>query len=58
MQDQFPNELDVLPVRGLKLELTGNPDDAEPDTSMGRRKMVLDGEMYDLETPTSELWYA
>ncbi|XP_048772711.2 ceramide kinase-like [Ostrea edulis] len=55
--DQFPNELDVLPVRGLKLELTGNPDDAEPDTSMGRRKMVLDGEMYDLETPTSELWY-
>ncbi|XP_048772636.1 uncharacterized protein LOC125678311 [Ostrea edulis] len=55
--EQFPNEVDVLHVRGLKLDLTGNSDDAEPDTSMGVRTTTLDGEKYELEIPTCELWY-
>ncbi|XP_056000291.1 uncharacterized protein LOC125675703 [Ostrea edulis] len=55
--DQFPNEIDVLHVRGLKLDLTGNPNDAGPDTSMGRGTTILDGEKYEMETPTFELWY-
>ncbi|XP_048772601.2 uncharacterized protein LOC125678295 [Ostrea edulis] len=55
--DELSNVMDVLHVQGVTMELTEILDDTKDDVSMTKRITVLDGETYELESPTLQIWY-
>lgn len=56
-QDELGSDMDVLHIRGIKMELIGGLDDTEPDTALAKRTVILDGEKYELESPSCQFWY-
>jgi hypothetical protein len=57
-QDDLSDVMDVLHARGFSLEVSGSQSGADPDISPTKWKVLLDGEIYEVESPSFELWYS
>ncbi|XP_048776575.1 uncharacterized protein LOC125680836 [Ostrea edulis] len=51
------NEMEVLTAKGITVELTHGLDEENPEKMMLKRLILLDGEMFELEAPSFQLWY-
>nr|XP_022340020.1 uncharacterized protein LOC111134851 [Crassostrea virginica] len=55
--DVQDSEMVAMNVRGLTVDLMDSIDGGDSEVAMLRRLIQLDGEMYQLESPSFQLWY-
>ncbi|XP_061198222.1 sphingosine kinase 1-like [Saccostrea echinata] len=55
--DVTDNELEALNVQGMKVEVTDSYNSKDPEMTMSKRLIQLDGEMYQLDSPSFQLWH-
>ncbi|XP_062591764.1 uncharacterized protein LOC134253266 isoform X1 [Saccostrea cucullata] len=51
------SDLEALNVRGFTVEMKDSFENEDPELTLLRRLIQLDGEMYELESPSFQLWY-
>ena len=56
IQDVQDSEMVAMNVRGLTVDLMDSMDGGDSEVAMLRRLIQLDGEMYQLESPSFQLW--
>ncbi|XP_062591765.1 uncharacterized protein LOC134253266 isoform X2 [Saccostrea cucullata] len=55
--DVTNNELEAINIQGLKTEVTDSCDRQEREMTLLKRLVQLDGEMYQLDSPSFQLWH-
>lgn len=57
-QDELSNVMDVLHAQGVTMELSECLDDVNQDVTTAKRPVMIDGEIYEVESPTFQIWYS